>query len=128
MANERSEIKFKWGKATNPFSPDCCHMAGLVWPGCDGLKLVPGAREVKIYSVPSALYFDENCRLEAHLAALLGFQFFFKVSQGALQGVVNGWWSQPFRHSVVFYLGYQRLVVIVYDVPQVHNRPLLPRS
>ena len=38
------EMCFNSGKAMNPFSPDCCHVAGLVWPGCAGLKLVPEAR------------------------------------------------------------------------------------
>ena len=38
---------------------------------------------------------------EAHLAALQGLE----ALQGALQGVVNGWLSQPFRQSVVFYQG-----------------------
>ena len=49
--SELSEIRFTWGKAINSFLPYCCHMSCLLRPGFAGMKLVPGARTVKIYQV-----------------------------------------------------------------------------
>ena len=46
----------------NPFSPDCCHMAGLVCPGHAGLNLtlLPGARGVKIQSQYNRAFIDRS--------------------------------------------------------------------
>ena len=46
-------ICFTWGKAVNTFSPYWCHMSCLLCPGFAGMKLVPGARTVKIYQMLS---------------------------------------------------------------------------
>ena len=101
-SSELSEIRFTWGKAINSFSPYCCHMSCLLRPGFAGMKLVPGARTVKIYQV----FLSVLWKLLCHLDALLWYELLFgKALDNILQGVVDDWSSQTLKHSVVFNLG-----------------------
>ena len=101
-SSELSEIRFTWGKAINSFSPYCCHMSCLLRPGFAGMKLVPGARTVKIYQV----FLSVLWKLLSHLDALLWYELLFgKALDNILQGVVDDRSSQTLKHSVVFNLG-----------------------
>ena len=101
-SSELSEIRFTWGKAINSFLPYCCHMSCLLRPGFAGMKLVPGARTVKIYQV----FLSVLWKLLSHLDALLWYELLFgKALDNILQGVVDDRSSQTLKHSVVFNLG-----------------------
>ena len=51
LADIKLLILFEQGHVTILVPPDCDHMAGYVCPGFAGLRMLPGAKEIKIKSV-----------------------------------------------------------------------------
>ena len=82
---------------------------------------------IKIYTVLLSVLINLT---EAHLdALLLGSELLIsKALKDISQGVVDDWRRQEYRHSIVFDLGQQGLIVVVHYVAEVHNRLSLPKS